>query len=297
MHLLIPYIQLDEVDPDFDEFSYGDAGSRGKKLLTKVKKGDYVFFHTTIHRTKLITAYYVVDRCVRVSDARENCNIMTKYRNPHLHRERIIDEHDMVLLGDPIESRRLGRPLVFDRKLAKKLGLGIEFRKGVTESQAIGSATRSWRELSQEDVELLLDEIKESQEAGADTDRIYTTEEVAEIIEKDLENFIVQEREVFGRGLRLIARQLDTPVGRIDLLFENKRGDSIVVELKMGRIGRDAISQLHRYMDYLKKKGKGEVRGIVVCEGVLPAFENEFAKGLENIKIYHHGWQLAVKEW
>ncbi len=76
MHLLIPYIQTSEKDPDFDEFIYGDVHARGKKLLTKVKKGGYIFFHTTAHHAKYITAYYVVDRVLRVVDAKENPNIV-----------------------------------------------------------------------------------------------------------------------------------------------------------------------------------------------------------------------------
>lgn len=51
MHLLIPYIQTSEKGPDFDEFTYGDVHARGKKLLTKVKKGDYIFLHSSLMPT------------------------------------------------------------------------------------------------------------------------------------------------------------------------------------------------------------------------------------------------------
>lgn len=297
MHLLIPYIQLDEVDPDLDEFSYGDAGARGKKLLTKVHKGDYVFFHTTINRSKCITAYYVVDRTLRVADARGNQNIMRKYKNPHLHRGRALNEFDMVLFGDPIESRRLERPLPLNRRICGKLGLKIQHRKGFSEAQIIGSATRSWRELKGDDVNLLLCEIEKEGKRGIDKSRVLTTEEVMEIIEKDLENFVTQEHGLFGGRFEFAKRQLDTPAGRMDLLYEDKRGNCLVVELKMGRIGRDAVNQLHRYMNHIEKTCKGTVRGVIVCEGVLPAFEEEFANGMRKISIFTYGWRLAVKKW
>jgi hypothetical protein len=186
LHLLIPYIQTSEKDPDFDEFTYGDVHARGKKLLTKMRKGDYIFFHTTAHHAKYITAYYVVDRVLRVVDAKENPNIIKKYNNPHLHREKASSEYDVVLFGDPIESRKLERPVLFNKRIARKLGLGIEFRRGFSEAQFIGSSTRSWRKLTQGDVQLLLHEIEKESKKGIDKERNLTTEEVTEIIEKDL---------------------------------------------------------------------------------------------------------------
>ncbi len=62
MHLLIPYVKLSHPDPAFDEFTYGDSGQRARKLKRDVKRGDYIFFHTTKRGKKFITAYYVVDR-------------------------------------------------------------------------------------------------------------------------------------------------------------------------------------------------------------------------------------------
>ena len=48
MHLLIPYVNLyNHPDPLFDEYTYGEGDSRAKKLKNDVKKGDYVFFHTS----------------------------------------------------------------------------------------------------------------------------------------------------------------------------------------------------------------------------------------------------------
>jgi RecB family endonuclease NucS len=53
---------------------------------------------------------------------------------------------------------------------------------------------------------------------------------------------------LIDKSLRLERRQLDTPAGRIDLLFKDEEGNLIVVELKLNKIGRDAINQLRRYM-------------------------------------------------
>jgi hypothetical protein len=62
MNLLIPYVYLyGHNDPLFEEFTYGDVKTRARKLRNKLKKGDYVFFHTSMGGKKYITAYYVVD--------------------------------------------------------------------------------------------------------------------------------------------------------------------------------------------------------------------------------------------
>ena len=70
MNLLIPYVHLyDHPDPLFKEFTYGDVGTRARKLKKDLKNGDYVFFHTSIGGRKYITAYYVVDRVLNTAEA------------------------------------------------------------------------------------------------------------------------------------------------------------------------------------------------------------------------------------
>lgn len=297
MNLLIPYIPLiNHVDPVLEEFTYGDSGSRARKLKRSFKKGDYVFFHTTINSKKYITAYYVVDRVLDTSEAAKDKNIFLKYKNPHIieYREgKRRDHDDIVVFGDPIVSRKLERPLLFDRSLAEKLSLSIKFKKSFTETQCIGSATRQWRELSDKDVEILVSEIENNESRGLTIRKTLSTDEVTEIIEKDIENFIEANTKILGESLKLIRRQVNTPIGRIDLLFEDKNNKIIVVELKLNKIGREALKQLRRYMDYVKKEMKKDVEGVIVCKGVMPAFEEEFMN-LKKIRILKYGWKLEV---
>jgi hypothetical protein len=301
MNLLIPYVHLyDHPDPLFEEFTYGDAGARARKLKNDLKSGDYIFFHTSIGGKKYITAYYVVDRVLDTAKAIKDRNIVAKFKNPHILKflsgERTDEDDDVVVFGDPITSRILERPLLFNKTLAEKLSLNIKFPKGRTETQAIGSATRQWRELTDEDVEILLEAIKLYEKEARGIETVPSTDEVTEVIEKDIEGFIEKNPSLIGESLKLEKRQLDTPAGRIDLLFENKKGNLIVVELKLNKIGRDAINQLRRYMDWVKKETKKEVTGVIVCKGVMPAFEEDFKK-LKNIKILCYGWQLKVYPW
>ena len=153
MHLLIPYVQLpDHADPLFNEFTYGDIGQRARQLK-KLKTGTYVFFHTSKHGKKYITAFYVVDRVIDTAAAARNKLISDKYKNPHIH-EYLAGErnygNDTLLFGDPILSRVFEKPLLFDRKLANKLSLNIKFASDKSETQVIGSATRQWRKLTEE---------------------------------------------------------------------------------------------------------------------------------------------------
>ena len=299
MNLLIPYVPLiHHPDPNLDEFTYGDINSRGRKLRISLSKGDYVFFHTSINARKYITAYYVIDRVLDLSDAVADKNILLKYHNPHLSEYVEGKRHyknDVIVFGDPILSHKLNRPLLFDRRLAESLSLGIAFKNSFTESQCIGSATRQWRELSEKDVKRILKGISSVKDEGLSIRRTLSTEEVTDIIEKDIENFIEENSRILGSSLKLIGRQIDTPVGRIDLMFENKDKTVIVVELKLNKIGREALNQLRRYMNYVKKEPGKAVKGVIVCNGVMPAFEKEFSS-LRNIKIMRYGWKLDVAE-
>jgi hypothetical protein len=134
-----------------EEFTYGDVDARARKLKRDLKRGDYVFLHTTIRGRRYITAYYVVDRVCDTSEAALNKAIVAKYQNPHIkeYLEGLRrNQDDAIIFGDPILSRKLPRPLLFDRALAEKLSLNIPFRKDLTENQCISSATRQWRKLT-----------------------------------------------------------------------------------------------------------------------------------------------------
>ena len=302
VHLLIPYVPLaDHHDPILEEFTYGDSGSRARKMKKDLKRSDYVFLHTTIRGRRYVTAYYVVDRVLDTSDAAASRPIVDKYQNPHikeyLEGERR-DDDDAVLFGDPILSRKLPRPLLFNRALAERTSLNVPFKENSTDSQCISSATRQWRELDDKDVEMLLLEIRRNEEKGIAPDVVLSTDEVLEIRETDLEKYIVKNVHLLGSNLTLKGRQRDTRAGRLDLLFEDKDKNLVVVELKLHEIGRHAINQLRGYIRQVRADTKKKVRGVIVCKDILPAFANEFRK-LRNIQIFHYGWKLNVypRKW
>lgn len=298
MNLLVPYINiLGHEDPLFKEYTYGDAGSRARKLKTCLNRGDYVFFHHTYMGKKYITAYYVVDRVISVQDIIQDKNLLAKYRNPHIIEYlsgKTKDKRDnVVLFGDPILSKILEKPLLFNRALAQRLSLNIPFSIIRTDTQSIGSATRNWRNLTNDDVNTLLDAINKNERTDLCLTYALSTDEVSEVIEKDIEAYIKSNPGIIAKNLKLEGRQIDTPVGRIDLLYKDNNGNYLVVELKVGKIGRSAIDQIRRYIHWLKKNTKNEVTGLVICEGVMPYFESELSK-IRNIDIFCYGWVLKV---
>jgi hypothetical protein len=48
----------------------------------------------------------------------------------------------------------------------------------------------------------------------------------------------------------------------------------------------------------LKKDTKKQVRGVIVCRDIMPAFIDEFRK-LSDIQIFRFGWKLTIypKKW
>jgi len=281
-----------------NEFTYGDNNIRAIQLKKDIKPGDYIFFHKNIRGIKYITAYYVVEMIRDTSEVVKDKKLIAKYKNPHI-KEYIAngkpDDDDVMVFGNPITSRVLERPLPFNAKLAKGLSLNIQFNKDKTELQNIGSATRAFRKLTDMDVNTIMKSIEVYEKEGIKSDAILSSDEVIELQEKDIENFIEANPIILGKDLTYKRRQFDTPVGRIDMIFEDKLENSVIIELKLHKIGRDAITQLRGYMNWMKKQTNKKVTGIIVCKGVLPTFEDEF-KTLKNIKIFYYGWNMIIRE-
>jgi hypothetical protein len=298
MHLLVPYVHLRPPDPLFTEFTYGDHGNRGRKLKTDVNKGDYIFFHTSIGGKKFITAYYVIDRVLDVMEACQDKAIRLKYKNHHLIdylEGRKLAKDDVIVFGDPITSYIFEKPLLFDRKLIDTLSLNIKFSANLTEARAVVSATRAWRQLTDEDVKILLNAI-ESAQSQPRQKLLRSTEEVAETIEKDVEDYLADNPNLIGTDLKLSKRQVPIKTGRIDLLFEDEQGNLIVVEVKLHKVGRDALQQIQRYMHESRKESGKKVRGVLVCAGVMPAYEDDLRKQ-KDVQILIYGWDLKVQNW
>ena len=297
---LIPYVdprQLGEEDPMFKEFTYGEAKRRGKILREKVKKGDFLFFHTSRKGKRIITAYYVVEKVMATEDAKRDKLIKYKYENPHLYHEKLYN-NDTIVFGNPIYSRVLKRPLILTTKILNKLSKPPRLNPNQKEQlAAITSALRNWKELTDKDVNFLLSEIKKNEEQNVLRDTFLSTSEVEQLDEKEIEKFVATNPTILGSDIKFYKKQYNLKSGkRVDLLLEDKRG-LIVVEVKKGRIGKEAYKQVKTYLEEIRKESKRSARGIIICEDILPAFEDFFMDKIENgeIEVYLYGWKYDLK--
>jgi predicted nuclease of restriction endonuclease-like (RecB) superfamily len=305
---LIPYIDPRKIDghedPMLDEYTYGDVGERGKKLLEKVKKGDFLFFHTSSRNQRVITAYYHVEEVMPASIAWKDVMISTKYRNPHLKREPS-DQYDTIVFGNPVRSFKLKTPLPLTRSILNKFSKRVNLNEKQTEFAAISSSLRSWKELDNNDIELLIKEILVLQREERLKDVYLSNEEILQLDEIDIEDFLVSNPKNLNKDYEFLYRQIVLNSNRrIDVLLKNEiKKELIVVEIKKGLIGKEAYKQIHGYKRELEqdvkiKYGMEKVKGIIVCNGILPAFEDFYYDLMTNktdIEIMFYAWKFSFK--
>ena len=299
MNLLIPYVQSEHPDPNFNEFTYGDVNVRAKKLK-QLKRGDYIFFHTTINRNKYFTAFFVVYEVMETRQAYKNKLISLNYENVHIKNmfegeEKYND--DVLVFGDHIRSKVLKKPLLFNSNLAITLFPNMKFHESKSDSQNIGSSTRAWREIDDIKRELLIELILKNENSIQEF-KLLSSEEVSNILEKDIEDFVAFSPENIGGGLKLWKRQYPLGDKRADLILIDKEKQSLtIVEIKQGYIGRDAISQIQGYEKRLKGVFPNKnIECVLICAGVMPAFAEDLSK-LTDIRILIYGWNINLIAW
>jgi Holliday junction resolvase-like predicted endonuclease len=108
------------------------------------------------------------------------------------------------------------------------------------------------------------------------------------IHEKNLESLVSERLEEIEPGLYLVQRQYATPVGRIDLLCRDRRGNFVVIELKRFRASTESIiDQVTRYMGWVQEqlaKRHQHVRGYIVV-GKLDRKLQYSVRAIENLKV------------
>lgn len=82
--------------------------------------------------------------------------------------------------------------------------------------------------------------------------------------EDDIVNDIASNPSKLVEGAVLVAREVSTPYGRVDLILRGRDGKLIVVEVKRGQADVDAAHQLRRYVEYYSRLGL-DVSGALVA--------------------------------
>lgn len=300
---LIGYVEAEKnnghEDPLLNEFTYGDLKTNGEKLLC-LKKGDLLFFHKTIYDKRYITAYYWVEEVHLVNNLINDPFILEKFNNHHLKKQiSQLDTSEAIVFGNPIRSRVLENPLEITPNILKQLSRKANLNPNQTPLAAITSALRTWKELDDKDVTLLLDLINENEKSGRLSNTTLSTEEVFQILERDIEKFIAKNPEILGHGYILEKQQhVFSDDSRLDLLLYDQMNDyRVVVEIKKGMIGREAKQQIKHYMKLCKNElGYYNIKGIIVCAGILPYFESELLEAKkDNIFVKTFGWNFNIK--
>ncbi|NPA23256.1 MAG: DUF91 domain-containing protein [Crenarchaeota archaeon] len=86
--------------------------------------------------------------------------------------------------------------------------------------------------------------------------------------EKEIVDLLTRKIELVEKGLKVIAREYQTIAGSIDILAEDCNGNIVVIEVKRGMAGPEAVHQLKRYVEVLERTSQRPVRGILVAEDV-----------------------------
>ncbi|MFH0970770.1 MAG: endonuclease NucS [Candidatus Diapherotrites archaeon] len=92
--------------------------------------------------------------------------------------------------------------------------------------------------------------------------------------EKELNDQLMNDLEVLEKGLKPLKQEDVLRKGFVDILAEDKNGNLVIIELKRKQADYNAVMQLQRYVNELRKIKNKTVRGIIVAPSIgRPALE------------------------
>jgi len=103
--------------------------------------------------------------------------------------------------------------------------------------------------------------------------------------EDDLVDELSRNPSLILGGATLIAREVSTPYGRVDLLLRDSSGNLVVVEVKRSRADVEAAYQLHRYVEYYRRLGLNTTGVLVAPEVSGQAVKYLGDHGLRFVKL------------
>jgi hypothetical protein len=96
------------------------------------------------------------------------------------------------------------------------------------------------------------------------------------MLEREFEDVLSAYPELIEDGLSLKGRQVNTDRKFIDLLFKDKIGQDLIVELKIGVAKREHVAQLLDYAGYKIAEGKVPVRIMLIANRIPENFKHSF---------------------
>jgi RecB family endonuclease NucS len=86
-------------------------------------------------------------------------------------------------------------------------------------------------------------------------------------------------------GLRLVEKEYQTKIGRIDVLARDENEIPVVIELKAGVARKEVLGQILSYIASLKKElNENRARGIIIAKDFEDGLKLA-ASELQNIKL------------
>lgn len=96
------------------------------------------------------------------------------------------------------------------------------------------------------------------------------------MLEREFEDVLSAYPELIEEGLSLIGRQVNVDRKFIDLLFKDKIGQDLIVELKIGVAKREHVAQLLDYAGYKIAEDKAPVRIMLIANRIPENFKHSF---------------------
>jgi RecB family endonuclease NucS len=95
-----------------------------------------------------------------------------------------------------------------------------------------------------------------------------TAEFIEYVDESEIRDYLYEHPEEIEQGLRPLAKEKPIGNGYADIYAVDSKGLPVVIEVKRVAAGPDAVRQLHRYVETLKKDSKTRVRGILAAPSI-----------------------------
>ena len=102
--------------------------------------------------------------------------------------------------------------------------------------------------------------------------------------ERDMREAVLQKPELIEPGLKILKSEYPVSAGFIDILAEDSKGRLTIIELKRKKASLDAVLQLKRYIEAIKRmtgRSSSEVRGVLAA----PSISREAYKALRRLDL------------
>jgi RecB family endonuclease NucS len=96
-------------------------------------------------------------------------------------------------------------------------------------------------------------------------------------------------------GLKIIdgGKERTVPSGKIDITTEDRKGKTVVIELKSGMADRDAVGQIASYLGDIANGGPG-VRGILIAHEFSPR-ALAAARMISCLELRRYGYRFSFE--